>query len=227
MVADADFIPAPTAPGVTAANGDTLDNYPDGRSNRNHYDQFNGRGDHQVSANDTLYGRVTVNDARGYNPRSFAGFGSLNDIRNLNGTISYTKVLGPTRLNELRVGYLGWFQNNDAEKKVDWIGKFGIRGLSHASSDPAIQGSPSISITGFTTFGDDNGLPLIRRNNTYQLIDNFSFNKGRHFMKIGGEVRYVMENVVRAQVTRGDFAFSNAQWTGIDGVGNTGHTFAN
>jgi hypothetical protein len=28
-------------------------------------------------------------------------------------------------------------------------------------------------------------------------------------------------------VVRGDFNFGNAQWTGIDGVGNTGHTFAN
>jgi hypothetical protein len=37
----------------------------------------------------------------------------------------------------------------------------------------------------------------------------------------------VRENVVRAQVTRGNFAFSNAQWTGIDGVANTGHTWAN
>ncbi|MGH9674954.1 MAG: carboxypeptidase regulatory-like domain-containing protein, partial [Bryobacteraceae bacterium] len=227
MVADPEFIPAPTAPGVTAANGDTLDNYPDGRSNRNFYDQGSIRVDHQFSANDTFYSRFTINDARGFNPRSFAGFGSANTTRTLNGTISYTRVLSPTRINELRLGYLGWFQKNDSERKVDWIGKFGIRGLSHASTDPAIQGSPSISITGFTGLGDDSGLPLIRRNNTYQLVDNFSFNKGRHFMKVGGEVRYVMENVVRAQVTRGDFAFSNAQWTGIDGVGNTGHTFAN
>ncbi|MDX2180382.1 MAG: TonB-dependent receptor [Bryobacteraceae bacterium] len=227
MVADPEFIPAPTSVGVPAANGDTLDNYPDGRSNRSYYDQGSVRVDHQFSPNDTFYSRLTVNDSRAFNPRSFAGFGTLNDVRNLNGTISYTRVISPTKVNELRLGYLGWFQKNDSERKVDWIGKFGIRGLSHASQDPAIQGSPAISITGMTTLGDDGGLPLIRRNNTYQLIDNFSFNKGRHFMKVGGEVRYVMENVVRAQVTRGEFAFSNAQWTGIDGVGNTGHTFAN
>jgi hypothetical protein len=227
MVADPVFIPQPIAPGVTAGNGDTLDNYPDGRSNRSGFNQGSLRLDHQFSPNNTFYARMTVNDQTGFNPRSFAGFGSINNSRNLNGTISYTRVISPTKVNELRLGYLGWFQRNDSEQKVDWIGKFGIRGLAHASRDPAIQGSPNISITGFTGLGDDGGLPLIRRNNTYQLIDNFSFNKGRHFLKVGGEIRYVMENVVRAQVTRGDFAYSNAQWTGVDGVGNTGHTFAN
>lgn len=227
MVADPVFIPQPTAPGVTVANGDVVQNNPDGRSVVSNFDQFHTRVDHQLNSNNTFFGRFSYNDLFGFNPRSFAGFGSQNTTRNLNSTFSYTRVLSPTRVNELRFGHMGWFQLNDSERKVDWIGKFGIRGLSHASSDPAIQGSPSISITGFTTLGDDNGQPLRRRNNTFQIIDNFSFNKGRHFLKIGGEIRRVRENVIRAQVTRGDFAFSNAQWTGIEGVGNTGHTFAN
>jgi hypothetical protein len=68
---------------------------------------------------------------------------------------------------------------------------------------------------------------LRRRNNTFQVTDNLSFNKGRHFMKVGFEVRRVRENIIRAQVTRGTFDFTNAQWTGIDGVANTGHTLAN
>jgi hypothetical protein len=227
ILADPDFLPKPLTAGNVAGNGDNTQNYPDGRSNTSNYDQFNTRIDHQLSPRDTFYGRFSYNDSFAFNPRSFAGFGSTNAIRNLNGTLNYTKVLSPAKVNELRFGYQGWFQINDSERKVDWIGKFGIRGLSHASSDQAIQGSPSISVTGFTGFGDDNGLPLRRRNNTFQVIDNFSISKGRHFMKIGGEVRRVRENIVRAQVTRGDFAFSNAQWTGVEGVGNTGHTFAN
>lgn len=227
IIADTEFLPLPNAPGAPTANGNVVDNFVDGRSNRNSFDQGNIRIDHQFTPNDTFYGRFTANDSPDYNPRSFPGFGSNNDQRNLHGTLSYTKVLTPTVINELRFGYQGWFQLADAERKVNWIEKFGIQGLDHAKNDPAIQGSPSISITGYTTLGDDGGLPLRRRNNTFQLIENLSFNKGRHFMKAGFEVRRVRENVIRAQVTRGDFAFSNAQWTGIDGVGNTGHTFAN
>lgn len=227
IVADTEFLPLPNAPGAPAANGNIVDNFVDGRPNRNSFNQGNIRIDHQFSPNDTFYGRVTVNDSPTFNPRSFPGFGSRDEQRNLNGTLSYTKVLTPATINELRLGYLGWFQLADAERKVNWIEKFGIQGLDHAKNDPAIQGSPSISITGFTGLGDDNGLPLRRRNNTFQVIENLSFNKGRHFMKVGFEVRRVRENVIRAQVVRGDFAFSNAQWTGIDGVGNTGHTFAN
>ncbi|MBM3738458.1 MAG: hypothetical protein FJW39_21975 [Acidobacteria bacterium] len=227
MIADPEFIPVPNAPGVRVADGNFQDNFLDGRSIRSDFNQGNARVDHQFTANDTFYARMSINDSASFSPRSFPGFGSANATRNLNGTLSYSKVLGPTKLNELRLGYMGWFQANDSERKVDWIGKFQIRGLLHASIDPAIQGSPSIGIAGFTGLGDDGGLPLIRRNNTYQLIDNFSFSKGRHFMKVGGEIRKVFENVVRAQVTRGDFSFANAQWTGIDGVANTGHTWAN
>ncbi len=227
IVADPEFVPQPNAPGVAAANGNTLDNMVDGRSNRNNFDQFSVRIDRQFTPNDTFYGRFTFNDSNGFNPRAFPGFGRNNNLRTLNGTLSYSKVLSPATLNELRFGYLGWFQLDGSERSVDWIGKFGIRGLSHASRDPAIQGSPSFTISGMTGLGDDNGLPLRRRNNTFQVIDNLSFNKGRHFMKVGFDVRRVRENVIRAQVTRGDFAFDNAQWTGVDGVGNTGNTFAN
>ena len=227
IIADTEFVRLPNTAGAAAANGNIVDNFLDGRSNRSNFDQFSGRIDRQFSSNDTVYGRFTINDANSFGPRSFPGFGSINNQRNLNGTLSYAKVLTPTTLNELRFGYQGWFQLNAAERQVDWIGKFGIRGLSHASRDAAIQGSPSISITGFTGLGDDGGLPLRRRNNTFQVIDNFSFNRGRHFMKVGFEVRRVRENVIRVQTTRGDFAFSNAQWTGVDGVANTGHTYAN
>ena len=224
IVADTQFFPLPNDRGATASNGDPQQNFLDGRSRKDNFDQFSGRVDHQFSANDTVYGRFTFNDANSYNPRTYPGFGDLNEQRNLNGTLSYVKVLSPSKVNEARFGYLGWFQLQASEDiGVPWNEKFGIRGLGHL--DPSLQGSPEITITGTAGLGNGGG-PLRRRSNTFQFIDNLSFNAGRHFMKAGFEVRRIRDNVLRAQTTRGSFPFENQQWTGIDGVGNTGHAFA-
>ena len=223
VLADTQFFPLPNDPGSLAANGDPRANFLDGRSRRDNFDQLSLRVDQQISANDTFYGRFTYNDGNSYNPRTYPGFGTLNKQRNLNGTLSYVKVLSPTKVNEARFGYQGWFQLEAAEDLGQaWNEKLGIRGLGHLN--PGLQGSPDIAITGTATLGNGGG-PLRRRSNTFQFIDNFSFNAGRHFMKAGFEIRRVRENVLRAQTTRGSFPFENQQWTGVDGVGDTGHAF--
>jgi hypothetical protein len=142
IVADTQFFPLPNDRGTTACNGDPQQNFLDGRSRKDNFDQFSGRIDHQFSANDTFYGRLTFNDADSYNPRTYPGFGDLNEQRNLNGTLSYVKVLSPSKVNEARFGYLGWFQLQASEDLgVPWNEKFGIRGLGHL--DPTLQRSPA------------------------------------------------------------------------------------
>jgi len=224
ILADTQFFPLPNDAGSLAGNGDPRANFLDGRSRRDNFNQYSGRVDHQFSESDTVYGRFTQNDSDSYNPRTYPGFGTLNEQRNLNASFSYVKVLSPSKINELRLGYQGWFQLEGAEDLgVAWNERLGIRGLGHLN--PGLQGSPNVAITGTATLGNGGG-PLRRRSNTFQLIDNFSFNAGRHFMKAGFEVRRVRDNVLRAQTTRGSFPFENQQWTGVDGVGDTGHAFA-
>jgi hypothetical protein len=203
IVANTEFFPLPNDRGSMAANGNPSQNFLDGRSRKENFDQFSARIDHQFSANDTFYGRFTFNDANVFTPRTYPGFGTENNQRNLNGTLSYVKVLSPTKVNEARFGYQGWFQLEAAEDiGVPWNERFGIRGLGHLN--PGLQGSPDITITGTAGLGNGGG-PTRRRANTFQFLDNFSFNTGRHFMKAGFEVRRVRDNVLRAQTTRGSF----------------------
>ena len=85
---------------------------------------------------------------------------------------------------------------------------------------------PVIGITGFT--GIDDGGESRRGDDTLQFIDQFSFNKGRHFFKVGGEVRRIKLDVLNNPAnTRGDFNFGNQEWTGLEGFAGTGNTFAN
>jgi hypothetical protein len=228
MLANTDYIPLPNAAGSRTASGNIVNNYLDGRSVRDNFDQVNTRIDRQFSERDTVFGRFSYNDANTYDPLTFPGYGNIRNQRNLNGTLSYTRIFTPTTLNEFRFGYQGWFQTSAAEDHingVDSIKQFGITGLAY-SSQPALLGSTSVGVAGFANFGNGGG-PLLRRNNTFQLMDGVSFSKGRHFMKVGFEVRRVRENVVRANNARGSYNFGNTAWSGEQGIANTGNALAN
>ncbi|HZS49521.1 MAG TPA: TonB-dependent receptor [Bryobacterales bacterium] len=227
MLANTSFIPLPNTSGSTGGNGNPSNNFQDGRSTTSSFDQFSARIDHQFSPNDTIFGRFSFQDSNGYAPNTFPGFGQQDNQRQINVTSSYTKVLSPTMVNEFRFGYQGWFQLTAAEDYIhglDYMTEFNIRGLEYAPKAGLI-GSPSFSVTGFAGWGNGNG-PNKARNHTFQPIEMLSFNKGRHFMKAGGELRAVMIDQTRPDTSRGSFNFDTAGWTGIDGVGNTGNELA-
>ena len=228
ILGDASFIPLANAAGSVGSNGNPSNNFQDGRSTTSNSDQFSARIDHQFSPNDTLFGRFTWQDSNSYAPNTFPGFGTIDNQRQVNLTGSYTKVLSPSMVNEFRFGYQGWFEvgpvSEDFLAGKDYMTKFNIRGLEYAPKAGLI-GSPTFAITGFAGWGNGTG-PNYTRNHTIQPLEMLSFNKGKHFMKVGGELRNVIMNERRTDTARGNFAFDTAGWTGIDGVGNTGNELA-
>lgn len=231
IVANNEFLPLPNAPGQVNANGDVLQNWLDSRSGKTDNEQYSGRIDHQFSDSDTIYGRFTFQDARDYIPRTFPGFGNEDNLRNLNTSISYTKVFTPRVIGEFRFGHQGWFQRSGSEDGLagkDWLGVLQMPGMDFVRQN-GVLGSPGIDIAGFASLGNGAG-PFAYRNYTYQPIAMLSFSKGKHFMKVGGEVRQVRMNSVGPLAgdggTRGSFNYANIQWTGVEGVANTGHSVA-
>src|SRR5437867_2119295 len=174
--------------------------------------------------------RGTFNDADEFNPRTFPGYGELSFIRNQAFTFSNTHIIGPTTLNEFRFGYLRYAEFTAAENTFagrDIVKELGVRGFPFASS-PGLRGAPQFTISGFAGPGDnEGGRPLRLKNNTFQFIDHFSFNTGRHYLKVGGEIRRIRLDSVRAQTVRGQFSFDSANWTGLSGFTATGQTFGN
>ncbi len=221
------LIPGPNTAGGRGTNGNPQQNYFDGRTRSNNYDLFSSRIDHQFSTKDTLMGRYSITDSNAFSPNTFPGYGSLDNQRQMNGTIAYTHVFGPALVNEFRFGYLRFAEFQAAENTLanrDIVKELGVSGLTFASS-PGLNGAPNFSIGGFATFGDGDG-PYRPRNNTFQFIDQFSFNRGRHFLKAGGEIRRNRMAITRANTLRGAFDFGNPNWTGLQGFANTGNTFA-
>ena len=90
---------------------------------------------------------------------------------------------------------------------------------------PIAWGIPSIGFTGFSGFGDDSEGPYVNKNHTYQLVDNFSWTKGKHSFRFGGELRKDQYNQVGNQFARGSFGFE-ATAAQIRLSGRDGHWFA-
>ena len=221
------LMPAPNIAGSRGTNGNPQQNYFDGRTNSSDYDLFSTRFDHQFSVKDTVMGRYSLTDSTAFSPNTFPGYGSLDNQRQMAGTLAYTRVFGPTAVNEFKFGYLRFAAFQAAENTInerDIVKELGVRGFAFASS-PGLKGAPNFSIGGFATFGDGDG-PYRPRNNTFQFIDQFSFTRGRHFLKVGGEIRRNRMAITRANTLRGSFDFGNPNWTGLQGFANTGNTFA-
>jgi hypothetical protein len=216
--------PEPNVAGTRdSRTGNPRDNYYDDRSTRNVADQFLIRVDHRFSDKDSFYARWGVNDTDGFSPGSFPGNERLDLNRQQVAGGSYTRTLGPTKVNDLRFGYQRERPQNGAVRiinDVNLVKELGIQGLPLAG-----PGAPVISVGGFTSI--DDGGEGRRDDDTYQVIDQFSFNKGRHFFKLGFEFRRIHLDVVNnPSNTRGDFNFANPEWASLEGFPGTGNTFA-
>ncbi len=162
-----------------------------------------GRVDWTISSNDTLTGRYISDRPTTQNAASNLQFGSRfaaeSSTIDQNLALSYTRVLTPRALNEARFSYVR-------------------RNLSFPEADPK---SPTTTITGLFTIGGLSNFPQGRVQNSYQFQDVFSWQKARHSLKFGADMRYLQLNNQAAFNSKGTFGFNNLQ----DYVNNFANSF--
>jgi hypothetical protein len=140
--------------------------------------------------------------------------GTKLDTRVHQVALGNTWTVSSTLVNEFRFGYNYFFNTYGRElaNVRDVTSELKIPGI--ASFAPEAWGIPSISITGFSGFGDDTEGPYTNRNHAFEFNDNMSWIRGRHTLKVGGGLRYDMYNQVGNQFARGNFQFQNNIATG-------------
>jgi Carboxypeptidase regulatory-like domain len=133
--------------------------------------------------------------------------GTKLDTRVHQVAIGNTWTASSTLVNEFRFGYNYFFNTYGRELAFerDVIKELNIPGIS--LNPPEAWGIPSVSITGFSGFGDDTEGPYTNRNHAFEFNDNVSWIRGRHAFKLGGGIRYDMYNQVGNQFARGNFQF--------------------
>jgi outer membrane receptor protein involved in Fe transport len=189
-------------------------------------DQFILRMDFVESQKSQWFGRYSWGDENQLNEAlRFNGFQVLTNVEQYMG--SNVRVFSAATVNEFRFGYTRFFNSAGRELayKRDVVTELEIPGLR--GGDPVTWGIPSISIQGLSGFGDDSEGPYANDNNSLQFVNNFSWIRGKHSLRFGGEIRRDEYNQVGNQFPRGSFIFEADATAIVNGGQKTGgHAFA-
>ena len=140
---------------------------------------------------------------------------------------SNTWTATPHIVNEARFGY-SWFYNSNGLLSAftnNVVDEVKIPGLS--GGDPSTWGIPSMNFSSgpagttkdiWTSFGDLGGDgPYVVTDPTWQILDNVSWEKGKHSLRLGFEYNRQTFNQLGNQFSRGQFTtepLATAQHTG-------------
>lgn len=184
-------------------------------------DRFSGRLDLRASANDNLFARYSYNKRFRFVPGWFGGLldGSStsawgrNDLKSQSAVFGWTKILGPSVVNEFR---LAWAQGRSDgyqdPKGEDGMAAIGFTGVPGENRTGGIIG---VDIQGLIRMGSPNFMPKYQHTDQMQFIDTMSWLQGKHQFKFGTEIMAPMKNnYVDVPATRGDTVFRNNMFTG-------------
>jgi hypothetical protein len=195
-------------------NGSVAGNYlaqPVGDDSLN---QFNVRVDHRFDDMDQLTVRYSYGNKYLLEPytensvTNLPGYGDYVWDRGHNALIDYTHLFGPATVNSLILGvnraHRSILQQN-YQTNVDTLW-----GVNYLPTAPLQLGYPAISVSGFSSLGDQVALPIDRFTTTYQLGDTLSLNRGQHNWKFGAQIRKIALNGTISQLPRGSISFLGA-----------------
>jgi len=180
------------------------------------------RFDHQFTDKDTFFGRYAlwVQDRLepfSRSPTTIPGYGIFLDTESHAWVFNETHVFSPNVINEFRAGYLrvlGGLYNEQRGSPVAQQLGLPVRQVldpGFAKDHKDLTDVPIIIATGFNVLNA--GGPHIRYDNHFNYVDNFSWAKGAHKMKMGTEIKRTRANLHLTGFAAGQFNFDN-RYTG-------------
>jgi hypothetical protein len=138
-----------------------------------------------------------------------------------NIALQYIHIFSPSLLNAFRFGtnlehvqQLSTLTGTDFTIESLGINGFKVGGPNGRPLRPDEVGFPLLEISGFLGMGSDLAASNIDDSRTYQLVDDFTWTKGRHTVTVGADIRYLMDNA-----TTNNWPFGQMNFTG-DLTGN-------
>ncbi len=192
---------------------------------KNDVDSLIAKIDHQFSSTESITGRYAFARSQQVFPLGGLGFGAgsrLPQFAQSSPTrvqlvsASLLSTLGYGRINEVRFGYSRYrtsFSSLDAAFDPTSLGT----ATSTFNPGTGKLGLPEIDFSGvFENLGASGfSIPRGRTSQSFQILDNFTWNKGRHTIKFGGEYRRAVIDSFNDNLERGLFSFGTADPTGL------------
>ncbi|HEY3122124.1 MAG TPA: TonB-dependent receptor, partial [Vicinamibacteria bacterium] len=207
------YYPLPNQPGLT--NNYVLSGPGKGRA-----DQGDIRLDHALSTSDRLMLRYSLSDADNSPSPTFATLANpanyVSSSRQQNAAASHIHNFGASAVNELRFG----FNRIESETHVPTEGMDFPNQLGVPNVPPDVF--PLFNVTGLTSIGTGRSSPSSSLATSYQIVDNFTWIRGRHFLKAGFDVRRSTYQPYSPTNASGEFSFTATQTANLAGGRATG-----
>ncbi len=187
----------------------------------NRVDSVIAKIDHNFNQTNTVTGRYYFGDSDQSFPLALTasggqlpGFNTFTPTRVQLVSLSYVRVLGSDKVNELRYGWNRFAEGFFPEDQSFHPSSIGL----NTGTGVADQGLPIILVSGVAQLGATSGDPRSRVDTNNQLIDNFSWKINKHDVKFGFEFRRTSIQHKFNKFFRGRLRFKDT----IDDNGNTG-----
>jgi outer membrane receptor protein involved in Fe transport len=203
------YEPLPNRPGPLNFAGVNRDD--------NNQDQALVRIDHRFSDRDQVFGHYIYQFLSFPNFDFNPVFKTDRDFRNQSVAFQHVHTFNPTLLNEFRFGYQRGNRNQlsplrNTNFTQDDIGIHGMK-VNGPNGRPFTQietGFPVIDISGFVGMGDRNvGGYCLDFSRTFQFVDNLSVIRGNHAMKVGADIRRLLDDASTSNWPFGEINFTD------------------
>jgi Carboxypeptidase regulatory-like domain/TonB-dependent Receptor Plug Domain len=210
------YVPTGSVPGTVtnfSSIGGGLDNSPDAQyaqllvPSRSRGNQWNGRGDWNITPKDQLAGVIYVTKLDNYQAGGATGSRPDGDVpfKPLNSALTgiYIHTFSPDTVNEFRANATRFTDNGvkDSAGVVNWgIPYSNIQGMSFDGTNDINYGPAAATTT-----------PAIFAENTYEVRDMVTHTIGTHTLRMGFEYRLEQDNDNLAGAARPTYAF-NGMW---------------
>ncbi|MES1261669.1 MAG: carboxypeptidase regulatory-like domain-containing protein [Acidobacteriota bacterium] len=183
----------------------------------NDWDQYNVKLDHHFSSNDLVYGTFSNSDETLLRPALRPLGGDVFPQSDRLYTVTYSRIIGPSMINEFRFGYNRSVTYRTAETSNTQDYASQVFGLKNTSPNPFDFGVPDFNPSGFSGVGSLSEA-IGATDTNIQFTDNFSWNTRRHNIRLGLTISPKRYDEITDFSGNPSFNF-DGRYTGAQGLG--------
>jgi hypothetical protein len=180
----------------------------------NRLDSLISKIDQHIGQNDLLTGRYYFGDSSQSAPLAIVGgdvlpgFNTVVPTRVQVVSLSYTHVITPRLLSEIRGGWNRFAESFSAQDSSLNPANLGLN-TTNSDFTSADNGLPVINVSGFAGMGSSKSVPRGRVDSNVHYLSNFAYNRGSHNWKFGYEFRRTTVNQYFDLNHRGTLSFDS------------------
>jgi Carboxypeptidase regulatory-like domain/TonB-dependent Receptor Plug Domain/TonB dependent receptor len=200
------------------------DNYRSVLGNTRDLNQFDVRVDDNINSANILSGRVS-RQTGGVTLQGFLPGHQLDATGvtgGMNASVGYTHIFGPHLFNEAHVGYNYSHYGNEQDNTNNVLSQFNIPNIANVKG---AYGYPELAVYNLSVAAFTRPIASIPTfisliENTYQVVDNLTYERGRHSLKFGGEISTLSNSRYQDNIPGNMYLDFSGQYTS-SGVGQT------